>query len=185
MDIENINEVIGARIRTLRKNNQESQQDLAKILSTTQNNISKIEKGINALTLDHLLSLGKHYNVSLDYLCTGVVGINLLDTLNKYINYKICPTYGIADDKYSHRIPTFTINKLYYEYLSQVAEANNNKKMPSDIRQAWKKRAETKFNDEISESTLSKDISFIPLNQEILSENRDIIKLIEKHIYEQ
>lgn len=56
------------RIRELREDNDEFQKDIAKLLNTTQQNYSKIEKGISEITADRLVTLAKHYKVSADYI---------------------------------------------------------------------------------------------------------------------
>ncbi len=56
------------RLRDLREDNDYKQSDIAKILNMTQQQYSKIEKGITEITADRLIVLAKLYNVSLDYI---------------------------------------------------------------------------------------------------------------------
>lgn len=84
MDIKSSPEAIAKRIKELREKNGETQNDLAVALKCNQNNISKIESG-KSLTSDNLIAIAEHYDVSLDYLCKGLGGANMLDTLSKYI----------------------------------------------------------------------------------------------------
>ena len=56
------------RLRDLREDNDYKQSDIAKILNMTQQQYSKIEKGIPEITADRLIVLAKLYNVSLDYI---------------------------------------------------------------------------------------------------------------------
>ena len=56
------------RLRGLREDNDYKQSDIAKILNMTQQQYSKIEKGITEITADRLIVLAKLYNVSLDYI---------------------------------------------------------------------------------------------------------------------
>ena len=56
------------RLRDLREDNDYKQYDIAKILNMTQQQYSKIEKGITEITADRLIVLAKLYNVSLDYI---------------------------------------------------------------------------------------------------------------------
>lgn len=175
---------IGKRIQELRKKNNETQQMLAEVISTQQNNISKIEKGEHSLTLQNMILISEHYNVSLDYLCKGEGGYNLLDTLDKYIRFTYGKISGIADDKKNHPIPQIEINNFFYDYLCQTANANYTSQMPENIRQLWIEQSTKEFNDNIINDKYSKYTSFYLLASSILEENREIIQIIEKHIIE-
>ncbi|MBQ7779458.1 MAG: helix-turn-helix transcriptional regulator [Clostridia bacterium] len=56
------------RIFELREDNDLRQQDIAELLGTTQQVYSRYEKGINEIPLRHLITLARHYKVSVDYL---------------------------------------------------------------------------------------------------------------------
>lgn len=56
------------RLKDLREDNDYKQSDIAKILNITQQQYSKIEKGITEITADRLIILSSLYNVSIDYL---------------------------------------------------------------------------------------------------------------------
>lgn len=56
------------RIKDLREDKDLLQKDIAKILGITQQQYSKIEKGINELSYDGLIKLSLFYNVSIDYI---------------------------------------------------------------------------------------------------------------------
>lgn len=56
------------RIRELREDSDLRQQDIAELLGTTQQVYSRYEKGINEIPVCHLITLARHYKVSLDYL---------------------------------------------------------------------------------------------------------------------
>ncbi len=56
------------RLKDLREDNEFKQTDIAKILNMTQQQYSKIEKGITEITADRLIKLSILYNVSTDYL---------------------------------------------------------------------------------------------------------------------
>ena len=60
------------RIRDLREDHDLKQADIAKLLQTTQEQISKYETGKQIMGVDKYIKLAKFYNVSLDYL-TGVI----------------------------------------------------------------------------------------------------------------
>ena len=60
------------RLRDLREDRDLTQADIAAILETTQEQISKYETGKQMMGIDKYIKLAKFYNVSLDYL-TGVI----------------------------------------------------------------------------------------------------------------
>ena len=60
------------RIKDLREDSDKAQQEIAKILSITQQQYALYESGKREIPLHHLITLAKFYNVSLDYL-TGLI----------------------------------------------------------------------------------------------------------------
>jgi len=56
------------RIRELRLQHGETQQQLAELLATSQQAYLKYEKGINEMPIRRIILLCEHYNVSADYL---------------------------------------------------------------------------------------------------------------------
>ena len=60
------------RMKDLREDRDLSQEDIAKVLQTTQEQISKYETGRQMMGIDKYIKLAKYYNVSLDYL-TGLI----------------------------------------------------------------------------------------------------------------
>lgn len=55
-------------MRELREDHDLRQEDIARLLGTTQQVYSRYEKGINELPLRHLKTLCQFYHVSADYL---------------------------------------------------------------------------------------------------------------------
>ena len=55
------------RIRGLREDNDLTQEDIAKVLGTSQTMYARYERGANELPIRHLITLCKFYNVSADY----------------------------------------------------------------------------------------------------------------------
>ena len=176
MSINSSPDAIALRIIEPRKIWRETQQDLAEAIQCNQNNISKIEKG-NSLTLANLIDTAKHYNVSLDHLCTGKEGKDLLDTLCEYIHYDIRKISGI--DKVTHLIPQIKIN----DSLRQIALAKNNVEMPPNIRDAWIKDAINNFTENTLSTNNNTYTSFILLKDSVLA-NKEIVKAVEDHIVE-
>lgn len=66
------------RIRDLREDNDETQQEIATILNTSQTMYARYERGANELPIHHLITLANHYGVSTDYI--------LCRTNNKEVN---------------------------------------------------------------------------------------------------
>lgn len=172
---------IAERIKLLRTENGESQKDLACALNCQPNNISKLEQG-NSMTIDNLILVAEHYNVSLDYLCTGKVGINLLDTLRKYIHYRLEIGNNFSIDNKSHLIPHIDINQSLYRCLRKISLAQKTKDMPQEIKEAWIETAINEFNDNKTSDTHNEYISFIPLNTEVLEKAPVILTHIEQYI---
>ena len=61
-------EKFGARLREMRQLKRENQSDLAEILSVTKTQVSDMENGKTATTLEKLVMICEHYQVSADYL---------------------------------------------------------------------------------------------------------------------
>ncbi|MGN8969208.1 helix-turn-helix domain-containing protein [Intestinimonas sp. HCP28S3_D6] len=62
------NEIFGQRLRGLRKQSGETQQELAEFLGIKPNQIGEMENGRKASTYSKLAQLCEHYNVTADYL---------------------------------------------------------------------------------------------------------------------
>ncbi len=62
------------RLKDLRNDKDLSQKEIAIILETTQEQISKWERGTQMMGIDKYIKLSKFYNVSLDYIC-GITDI--------------------------------------------------------------------------------------------------------------
>ncbi len=56
------------RIRNLREDLDLTQQDIAKVLGTSQTMYARYERGANELPLHHLVTLCRFYNVTADYI---------------------------------------------------------------------------------------------------------------------
>ena len=56
------------RIKDLREDNDKTQEDIAKVLGTSQTMYARYERGANELPLHHLITLCKYYKVSADYI---------------------------------------------------------------------------------------------------------------------
>ena len=56
------------RLHDMREDHDLSQADIAKILNTTRQQVSKWETGIQMMGVDKYIILAEYYNVSADYL---------------------------------------------------------------------------------------------------------------------
>ncbi len=65
------------RLKDMREDHDLTQSDIAKLLSTTRQQVSKWETGAQMMGVDKYIILAKHYNVSVDYL------LGLTDTPRK------------------------------------------------------------------------------------------------------
>lgn len=65
------------RLRDLREDSDKSQEDIAKLLSISQQHYSMYESGKRELPMHQFIVLARYYNVSLDYLA------GLIDTPRK------------------------------------------------------------------------------------------------------
>ena len=60
------------RLKDLREDHDLTQSDIANLLQTTREQISKYENGKQMMGIDKYIRLAQYYNVSLDYL-TGLI----------------------------------------------------------------------------------------------------------------
>lgn len=65
------------RLKDMREDNDLTQNDIAKLLETTRQQIGKWENGVQMMGIDKYITLARYYNVSLDYLA------GLIDTPEK------------------------------------------------------------------------------------------------------
>ncbi len=56
------------RLKDLRDDRDLSQEDIAKVLNTTQQQYSKYETGIQEIPTHHVVTLAKFYKVTTDYI---------------------------------------------------------------------------------------------------------------------
>ena len=65
------------RLRDLREDADKSQEEIAKIIGTSQSYYAQYENGKRAIPFERVIVLAKYYNVSLDYIA------GLIDTPRK------------------------------------------------------------------------------------------------------
>lgn len=91
---------IHENLEILRTKYKESQQDIANLLNTTQQQYWKYEKGKQELPIRHLITLAKHYNVSTDELL-GIKEISITITQEEK---DLLTQYNKLSDKNKGRI---------------------------------------------------------------------------------
>ncbi len=70
------------RIRDLREDNDKFQKEVANILGISQQYYSEYEIGKRSIPIEHLITLAKFYNTSIDYL------VELTDEIEPYNNHR-------------------------------------------------------------------------------------------------
>lgn len=65
------------RLKAVREDHDLTQNDIAELLKTTRQQVSKWETGVQMMGVDKYITLAKHYNISLDYL------LGITDTAKK------------------------------------------------------------------------------------------------------
>ena len=56
------------KLRAIRKNNGLTQEQIAKMLNTSQTMYARYERGANEMPIHHLVAICRIYNISADYL---------------------------------------------------------------------------------------------------------------------
>lgn len=169
---------VGKRIRELRKKHNETQKDLANIIKTTPNSISKLENGDIGLTFENMLSISEHYNVSLDFLCKGEGGTNLLDTLNKYVKLYFRKFSGVTDTETIYLLPKLSIDRSFFDYLLQTANAKADSNLPEELKKQWIELETQKFNENIIHDTYQEYASVIPVKESIILNDQQLLVTI-------
>ena len=67
------------RIKDLREDHDKFQKDIAQLLGISQQYYSEYEKGNRTIPINHLITLAKYYNTSIDY----IVGLSDESNLKK------------------------------------------------------------------------------------------------------
>ena len=69
------------RIKDLREDNDKFQKDIAELLGISQQYYSEYENGKRTIPIQHLITLAKYYDTSIDY----IVGLSdIKDTLKQH-----------------------------------------------------------------------------------------------------
>lgn len=187
---KNDNDTIGKRIQMLRKNNNETQKKLAQVINTSSDNLSKIEQGRTGLTLENLLKIAEHYNVSLDYICKGEDNSTFLQLLTSLISIKLT-TYSPPSGSLQKLLcPTLCLNSRLLRYLLELNEAQNFSRMSDKVKADWIKEIKNDFFKDFKNIKNFDTIDLIPVEPDILSpdnskinwEKSDLLREVERSI---
>lgn len=114
------------RIRELRKSKGMNQDTLASFVGVSQQTISKIERDMNSMSIDILVQIAKHFNVTTDYLL-GISdekrNLHLENRMSRRLeeNYNLVVEYEDLDD-YNRKVVVRMV-----EVLKSLQEVKKNK----------------------------------------------------------
>ena len=120
--------ILGERLRLLREKNGKAQEDISKVIGTTQQIYSRYETNKTELPVRHLLNLSSYYNVSTDYL------------LGRIDYPKIAPEFSnsliqnVTIGDFVCRIDSFNSKskRLLVDYVNYLTYMENTEKLKKD-----------------------------------------------------
>lgn len=120
--------ILGERLRLLREKNGKTQEDISKVIGTTQQIYSRYETNKTELPVRHLLNLSSYYNVSTDYL------------LGRIDYPKIAPEFSnsliqnVTIGDFVCRIDSFNSKskRLLADYVNYLTYMENTEKLKKD-----------------------------------------------------
>ena len=120
--------ILGERLRLLREKNGKTQEDISKVIGTTQQIYSRYETNKTELPVRHLLNLSSYYNVSTDYL------------LGRIDYPKIAPEFSnsliqnVTIGDFVCRIDSFSSKskRLLVDYVNYLTYMENTEKLKKD-----------------------------------------------------
>ena len=146
MNYDKIKKTISRQLKELRKNNKETQKNLASAIGISTENLAKIEQGKTNLTLENLSQIVEHYHVSYDYICKGDDSGTLLEHLESFISIKYrTVTVGVQQFKY----PVLQINQPLLYYLLQSAHIEQDITLPDNVKEFWIKEEQKKSEQQL------------------------------------
>ena len=181
---------VGERIKNLREEKGESQEKLGEAVGLSQNSISKLEKGITNLTLENLCNMAEHFNVSIDFICTGKNSDSILMLLEKYISLDYS---GLSEGEDIHlKYPVLRFKKYFFDYLMKKATAQMDKYLPNDVKDMWIEKETKNFYEQDKDDTLAETTSVIPIPPQLIypddSKNdwkqSDLLRELNKYLME-
>lgn len=92
---------IGKRITEIRKNLNMNKEQFAKLIGMSGQYLGTVERGVNGLSLDKLITICEKVNISADYILFGKQNINnnsLLDTFSNLNRNQISHAFKIIKE---------------------------------------------------------------------------------------
>lgn len=181
---------VGERIKNLREEKGESQEKLGEAVGLSQNSISKLEKGMTNLTLENLCNMAEHFNVSIDYICTGKNSDSILMLLEKYISLDFSE---LSEGEDIHlKYPVIRIRKYFFNYLMRKATAQKDKYLPNDVKEMWIEKETKSFYEQDKEDTLAETTSVVPVPPQLIYpddrkndwKQSDLLRELNKYLME-
>ncbi|MGN1457413.1 MAG: helix-turn-helix domain-containing protein, partial [Acutalibacteraceae bacterium] len=86
------NQIIGSRISNLRKQANEKQEDLAKVIKCNRASLANYENGKRMIDINRLIMIAEHYNTTTDYL----LGLSDVSTTDVDIK-QVCDYTGLSE----------------------------------------------------------------------------------------
>lgn len=158
--------LVGERIKNLRESKGESQEKLGEAVGLSQNSISKLEKGITNLTLENLCNMAEHFNVSIDYICTGKNSDSILMLLEKYISLDYTE---LSEGEDIHlKYPVISIRKYFFDYLMRKATAQKDKYLPNDVKEIWIEKETKRFYEQDNKESFTEATSVVPVPPQLI-----------------
>ena len=165
MNYDKIKKTISRQLKELRKNNKETQKNLASAIGISTENLAKIEQGKTNLTLENLSQIVEHYHVSYDYICKGDDSGTLLEHLESFISIKYrTVTVGVQQFKY----PVLQINQPLLYYLLQSAHIEQDITLPDNVKECWIKEEQKKFYSHIDKNNFNQCSDLVLVNEQLI-----------------
>lgn len=106
---------LNENLENIRRKAKETQNQIAEILNTTQQQYSKYEKGTQEIPVRHIITLAKHYNITTDEL----LGLRKTENIITDEIKEVIKLYSKLNDKRKGKA------ELYIEQLVEQQEEEN------------------------------------------------------------
>lgn len=182
--------MLGEKLYLLRKNRNISQEEIAEILNTSRQAVSKWERDESKPDIDKLILMAKLFNVSIDYLLDYEIDSLNIDSFIKKLESCCKKTLFEVDIndirlyciKYSNN---FKLHYASFEYLFFSFIKNNNNDY-LDLSLSYINKAILLFNDEYSDivslNYLHKSVAHIYMMQHNHDKAKQYIQ--DNHVYD-
>ncbi len=172
--------VYAKRIKKLREDHNETQEEFGKVIKCSKNVIANIEQGKSDPTLETAIAIACNYKVSVDYICglteDMTISSTILDTLCRYISLETKTMRMVQ----SHEIPVISISKSFFDYLKDLVTADQLKKkdVPDEVINAWLKSEAEKVKASLRDEK-GGTVKFALLSNRDISSD-EVMELIER-----